>query len=500
MNLIKHSLSFSIATLLSRVLGYVRDALIAYHFGVSPVTDAFFVAFRLPNTFRRLFGEGGFNAAFVPIFAKRLKEGTEKPFLNSVFSYYTLFNLLVTLLGVLTAEWVVRLIAPGITGKGYYELAVFMARFLFSYLFFVGLSALFMAVLNTRGVFFVPAFAQGVFNLSMSLAIALFAQKLGYMALVLGVVFGGLFQLLFHLPWVLSRGLLPELTLSKDRDLSLLLRRLFPAVLGFGVAQLSFFIDTFLASFLALGAISYLYYANRIFQLPLGALSVGIANSLLSVLSGGSDPRGNITLAFRFITLLALPATGGLVVLSFQIVDLLYGRGRFSQEDVNIAGKVLAVYSLGLVFFSLQKVLASVFFAKGDTRTPVLSSLFAVLSEGLLAFLFAFLLKLGVVGLALGTSSSSLTGFLFLLYFWRERNIDLPLYAYSLLKGAAGTALMCLFLIFTRPKSYELLYAIPFAVLLYWFFLLLVREPLAYLPLSLFKSLVKKLINSGSSP
>ncbi|MCS6998520.1 MAG: polysaccharide biosynthesis C-terminal domain-containing protein, partial [Aquificaceae bacterium] len=165
-----------------------------------------------------------------------------------------------------------------------------------------------------------------------------------------------------------------------------------------------------------------------------------------------------------------------------------------------IAGKVLAVYSLGLVFFSLQKVLASVFFAKGDTRTPVLSSLFAVLSEGLLAFLFAFLLKLGVVGLALGTSSSSLTGFLFLLYFWRERNIDLPLYAYSLLKGAAGTALMCLFLIFTRPKSYELLYAIPFAVLLYWFFLLLVREPLAYLPLSLFKSLVKKLINSGSSP
>ena len=311
MSLIKHSISFSFATLLSRVLGYVRDALIAYYFGVSHITDAFFVAFRLPNTFRRLLGEGGFNAAFVPIFAKRIKEGTEKAFLNSVFTYYTLFNLLITLLGIVFSDWIIRLIAPSIAHKGYFELTVFMARFLFSYLFFIGLSAFFMALLNTKGVFFVPAFAQAIFNLVFALCLAFLAERIGYMALIIGVILGGLAQLLFNIPSALKKGLIPKPTLERDKDLNLLLRRLLPAIMGFGVAQLSFFIDTFLASFLALGTISYLYYANRIFQLPLGALSVGMANSLLSVLSYGEDKRNNITLAFRFITLLALPATGG---------------------------------------------------------------------------------------------------------------------------------------------------------------------------------------------
>ncbi|MEJ7620639.1 MAG: murein biosynthesis integral membrane protein MurJ [Aquificaceae bacterium] len=495
MSLIKHSISFSIATLLSRVIGYVRDALIAYYFGVSHITDAFFVAFRLPNTFRRLFGEGGFNAAFVPIFAKRVREGTEREFLNSTFTYYTLFNLSVTLAGILFAEWIIRLIAPGVISKSYFELAVFMARFLFSYLFFVGLSAFFMAVLNTRGVFFVPAFAQAVFNIVMALCIALTSHSLGYMALVLGVLAGGFAQLVFHLPAVVSQKLVPQPMLKRDRDLNLLLKRLTPALMGFGVAQLSFFIDTFLASFLALGAISYLYYANRIFQLPLGALSVGMANALLSVLASGQDPKKNITLAFRFITLLALPATGGLLVLSHQIIALLYGRGRFSEEDISIASKVLAVYSLGLLFFSLQKVLASVFFARGDTKTPVLSSLFAVLSEGLLAFTFAFGLKLGVVGLALGTASSSLTGFGFLLYFWKERNLEAGVYFASVFKSAMATLVMCIFLLFLNPSPYSILHSIPLAMLLYWLCLLLLREPLAYLPLKLLKGFVEKQAN-----
>ncbi len=262
--------------------------------------------------------------------------------------------------------------------------------------------------------------------------------------------------------------------------------------MGFGVAQLSFFIDTFLASFLALGAISYLYYANRIFQLPLGALSVGMANSLLSVLASGQDPRKNITLAFRFITLLALPATGGLLVLSHQIIALLYGRGRFSEEDIAIAGKVLAVYSLGLVFFSLQKVLASVFFARGDTKTPVLSSLFAVLSEGLFAFVFAFVLKLGVVGLALGTASSSIAGLGFLLYFWRERNLDIRAYLITTIKSIFATLVMCISVLLLKPSPYGVLYAIPLAVAMYWLCLLMLKEPLAHLPLNLLKSLVKK--------
>ncbi len=492
MGLIKHSLSFSLATLLSRILGYIRDALIAYHFGVSHITDAFFIAFRLPNTFRRLLGEGGFNAAFVPIFAKRLREGTEKPFLNSTFTYYTLFNLFITLLGIFFADWIIKILAPGIVKREYFELAVFMARFLFSYLFFVGLSAFFMAVLNTKGVFFIPAFAQAVFNMVFALCMVLTAQSLGYIALIMGVILGGLAQLFFHLPSVIKNNVLPKVSFQKDEDLSLLLKRLLPATMGFGVAQLSFFVDTFLASFLALGAVSYLYYANRVFQLPLGALSVGMANSLLSLLSRGEDQRENITLAFRFVTLLALPATGGLMVLSHQIIALLYGRGKFSLEDIHVAGKVLAVYSLGLLFFSLQKVLSSVFFAKGDTKTPVLSSFIGVLVEGVLGFIFAFYLKLGVVGLALGTASSSLASLLFLIYLWKEKRFKKREYAETFIKSLIGTLLMCLILISFDPQPYDLIYLIPLSMIIYWLSLLLLRERLALLSLSLFKSFVKK--------
>jgi putative peptidoglycan lipid II flippase len=153
MGLIKHSISFSFATLLSRIFGYVRDALIAYYFGVSQITDAFFIAFRLPNTFRRLLGEGGFNAAFVPIYAMDIKGGREKQFLSSAFTYYTLVNLFITLLGIVFAEALMTVIAPGIKDKPHFELTVFMARWLFTYLFFAGLSSFFMAVLNTRGIF-----------------------------------------------------------------------------------------------------------------------------------------------------------------------------------------------------------------------------------------------------------------------------------------------------------------------------------------------------------
>ncbi len=492
MALLKHSISFSVATFLSRVFGYIRDALIAYYFGVSHITDAFFIAFRLPNTLRRILGEGGFNASFVPIFAQRLKEGTHKSFEDSVFTYYTLLNLLITLMGVFFAEYIIRLIAPGVVSKDYFELTVFMARFLFLYLFFVGLSAFFMAVLNTRGVFFVPAFAQAVFNIVMSACLVLLSEAYGYYALIVGVLVGGLAQLFFHFPSLISKALLPRITWHMDKDLAILVKRLLPALFGFGVAQLSFFIDTFLASLLAVGSVSYLYYANRIFQLPLGALSVGVANSLLAVLSTEGKHKENITTAFRFVSLLSLPASVGLVLLSEPIVGLLYGRGRFLQEDIHLTAKVLSFYSLGLVFFSLQKALSSVFFSKGDTKSPVLASLVGILAEALLAYTFAFVLKLGVAGLALGTASSSLFALGFLLVRWKERQIDLKAYKKSLVKGGVACLVMSLLLLFLEPSAYELIYAIPLGAFVYWSVLLLLREPLAYLPLSLLKSLVQK--------
>ncbi len=491
MKLIRHSLSFSFATLLSRVFGYLRDALIAYYFGVSQITDAFFVAFRLPNTFRRLFGEGGFNAAFVPIYAKRLKEGGEREFLGSALGYYLLINLSVVLLGVIFAKFLISLVAPGLRTKPYFDLAVFMSRWIFLYLFFVGLSAFFMALLNTRGVFFVPAFAQAVFNVGFSLVIVFFANGFGYYALIGGVLVGGFLQFAFHLPFL--KGVPFGISLKPNPDVKLLFKKLIPALMGFGVAQLSFFVDTFLASFLALGSVSYLYYANRIFQLPLGAISVGVANSLLSTLSLGEEKSKSLTLAMRFLFVLSFPAVMGLFVFSEQIVKLLYGRGNFSEMDVLIVSYVLKAYSLGLVFFSLQKALSSVFFARGDTLTPMKASLLAIVSEGLSALVYAFVLKLGAVGLAFGTATSSVFSFGYLL---REtyQLVDWEALIKSVVKVILASFLMGLFGVFLKDRIHLLL-AIPLCVLFYFSLLVLFREGLLVSSLNFGKGLVKKFLN-----
>ncbi|SNZ14377.1 murein biosynthesis integral membrane protein MurJ [Hydrogenobacter hydrogenophilus] len=495
MGLIKHSISFSFATLLSRIFGYVRDALIAYYFGVSQITDAFFIAFRLPNTFRRLLGEGGFNAAFVPIYAKDIKSGRERQFLSSAFTYYTLVNLLITLLGILFADTLMTVIAPGIRDKPHFELTVFMARWLFTYLFFAGLSSFFMAVLNTKGVFFVPAFAQGVFNLVFSLVVVLASNQFGFYSLIWGVILGGIAQALFNLPSLWRSGVILGFSLELDKDVKLLVKRLIPSLLGFGVAQLSFFIDTFLASFLPLGSISYLYYANRIFQLPLGAVSVGMANSLLSALSRGEDTKFSTHLAFRFVSLISLPATFGLIALSDSIIALLYGRGRFSQQDVLVASSVLGAYTIGLTFFSFQKVLSSVFFAKGDTKTPVKALILSVLSEALFGSFYAFFLKWGVFGLALGTSTSALVGFSYL-FLKTEREVIAIKDLFKILYKPLFASIFMLFVVWLLKmwltQAIWILLIIPIAMAVYFLILLFLRDSLSLTLVNRLKSLVKQ--------
>lgn len=483
MNLIKHGLAFSIGTLISRVLGYVRDATIAYFFGSSRVTDAFFIAFRIPNTLRRLLGEGGFNAAFIPIYAKVMKENREKEFLSSVFTYYTLISLFVTLLGIAFAPWVVSIIAPGIKGRDYYELTVFFTRWVFSYLFFIGLSSFFMGVLNVRGVFFIPAFAQAVYNFAFSLIVATTTHMFGYVSLIVGTLVGGFLQLMVHLPYLFTKKVKLGVSFKLYEEEKELLKRLGPALLGFGVAQLSFFIDTFLASFLKVGSVSYLYYANRIFQLPLGAVSVGMANSLLSALSLGEDKKSRTTLAVRFIVIISLPASLGMMLISEEIVSLLYGRGRFTPEDVHTTAKVLSAYSLGLLFFSLQKLLSATFFAEGDTKTPVKSLTISILVEGLSASIYAFVLGMGVVGLALGTSTSSLAGFVYLLGKRKRGYIEFREVISSIYKSAVACGLMAAFL---YVFHFHTLLRILTAALVYFLTLLLLREDMLV-------SLLKKL-------
>ncbi len=495
MEVLKHSVRFFFGILLSRVLGFVRDMSVAYIFGASHVSDAFFIAFRLPNTFRRIFGEGGFNPAFVPMYSKALREGRGKEFLGKVFSLYMLAVVSVAIVGTLSADWVISLIAPGVKDSTTHQLAVYMAKFIFSYVVFVSLSAFLMGVLNAHKSFFVPAVAQAVFNLTFTLTLLLAGQSLGFRSLILGVLLGGVLQVAVNLPFLFKKGIKLGLHLSFDREIREFLKRLAPSVGSFGIGQLSFFIDTFLASFLGKGVISYLYYANRIFLLPLSLISTSVANVLLTLLSRKEEEERSLELSIKVIILLTLPAAAGLVVLSEEVIAFVYQRGSFSYRDTLSAAGLLAVYSLSLPFFSLYKVLSSQFFSKGDTLTPMKGSLLSVISEGLFAFLLAFPLGLGMVGLPGGTFLSSLLGLSYLLLNLKETSLrPLPflptlwkallscggmVVALMLLKDSldAGIYLKTPFLIFTGAFIYFLSCA-------------LLKEELT---LRLLKGLVKKL-------
>ncbi|MEN3033504.1 MAG: murein biosynthesis integral membrane protein MurJ [Aquificaceae bacterium] len=483
MGLIRKSLSFSLAVGISRALGYLRDLAIAYHFGASYISDAFFVAFRIPNTLRRILGEGGLNAVIVPILVRRKESGNERAFASSVLFYLGLLSLILSALGAIFANVIVKTIAPGKGSEGL-EIATYLTRFCFSYVFFLTVGSIAGAVLNSKGKFFVPASAQGVFNLIFALVITFGAKDLGIDALAIGVFLGGLFQALFQL---FSARKEIYLNTYIDKDLKTVFKNLTPALLGFGVSQISIFVDTFMASFLKEGAISYLYYANRIFQLPLGMVSAGVATVLLSMLSEERMQKENLNLGIRLVVLISLPATFGLFLLSFEIIELLFLRGNFTSEDAYIAGKVLQIYSLGLIFFSIQKVIASLYFAKGRLKTALTVSILSVFSEAFAGFLFAFYFGMGIYGLALGNFVSSLVGFLASIAFGAYRLISLKLLYGGFIKALISSSVMSVFILLIKPEGKSLAFEVPLLAGIYFLSLLILRERVVF-------SGVKKLI------
>ncbi len=496
MKLLRFATGFALGTLLSRILGFLRDATIAYYFGATHISDAFFVAFRIPNSFRRLLGEGGFNAIFVPLYTRALEEYREREFLSRVFTFYTGAVCVLVLGGMLLSEQLVSLIAPGMREDERFHLAVSMSRFFFLYLLLVGLSAFFMGVLNVRGRFFVPAVAQGVFNLAFLISLLILAETYGYQALVVGVLVGGVFQLLIHIPFLLKEKIPLGFSLGWSKDVGELLKKLIPALGGFSINQLSLFIDTFLASFLKTGAVSYLYYAGRLYQLPFGIISVGVANSLLTLLSKRSSAKETeLTNALGIVILLMLPASAGLFILSEDIIALVYGRGSFKEEDILVSSQALALYSLGLLPFSLQKVMSAYFFSCMNMRVPVLASLFNVLSEGAFAYTLAFLMGFGLLGLPAGTALSSLVGFSFL---WLKMDVkpDTSFLFKLFFKSFTATLAMVAILLQVRDLDIDTFIKVPFLVLggilVYLSSLYILREELS---LALGKSFIKKLVN-----
>ncbi len=410
----------SLATLSSRILGFLRDMVVAQAFGAGPITDAFFVAFRIPNLLRRLLAEGALSTAFIPVFTDYL---TTRPrtellrMLRAVAGGMALLLAAVVLLGMFLAPWIVRVIAPGffaVPATG--ELAVRLTRLMFPYLFFVGLAALAMGILNAHRHFLAPALAPVMLNLAMIGAVLglvpLFPEPI--VGLAVGVLVGGLGQLLLQLPSLRRRGVLfvPALTPGHPaiRRIGLLM---VPTVFGLAVTQLNIFVDTLIASFLRQGSISYLYYADRVVEFPLGVFGIAIATAALPTMAeqaARGDSRAlRQTLAFtlRLGLFITLPATVGLLVLRQPIIRVLFQRGEFTPRDTAATAWALGFYALGLAAFASVKIAAQVFYALGDTRTPVKVGIAAMVLNSLLAVGLALFSPLAHGGLALATSCSA---------------------------------------------------------------------------------------------
>lgn len=412
MNLLKALAAVSSMTLLSRILGFVRDALVARVFGAGLLTDAFFVAFKIPNLLRRLFAEGAFSQAFVPILAEyknRKGHDATQVLVNQVGTALTLVLVLVALLGVLGAPWVAYISAPGFRAEpDKFELTVRLLRITFPYIIFISLVALAAGILNTHSKFSVPAFAPVLLNVSMIGATLWLAPYFDppILALGWGVALGGVLQLAWMLPHLMRINMLPRPTRHiNDPGVRRVLKLMAPATLGVSVAQISLLINTIFASFLETGSVSWLYYADRLMEFPAGMLGVALGTILLPSLAkhyaddSPADYSRLLDWGLRLTLVLAFPAAAALAVLAVPLITTLFHYGAFDAHDVTMTQQALVAYSLGLVGLILVKVLAPGFYARQNIRTPVKVAIFTLVATQLMNLIF--IRPFGHAGLAL---------------------------------------------------------------------------------------------------
>ena len=399
MNLIKSTGTFSFYTLISRLLGYLRDVLIAIFLGSGPLADAFFVAFRIPNTFRRLFSEGTFNAAFVPSYSSELTKGKRKTqlFANKVFNIL-LFNLMfIVFIVEIFMPAFILLIAPGFSENSEkFDIAITLTRITFPFLFFVSLSSFFSAILNSHNKFAAASAAPIILNIIL-ISVLLFgsylADQLVYY-LSYAVTIAGLVQLIFLLIFV-KKYFLPNLSLSfkMDKKIKLFFTKLLPSIFSSGVTQINILIGTIIASFEA-SAVSYLYYADRIYQINLAIAGIAIGTVLLPNLSKYIQNKNAKKIVFiqnkslELSLFLSLPASVALLIASNEITTALFGYGSFDEIGVNNSARALFYFALGLPAFSLLKVFSSFLFARHNTKIPFYVSFFKLFLIATIFFFF----------------------------------------------------------------------------------------------------------------
>jgi len=459
MNLLSSTYVFSFFTLLSRILGYLRDILIAIFLGASIFADAFFVAFRIPNTFRRLFAEGTFNAAFIPSYVsektKNQKRG--KKFADEVLGILILILFFIILLVEIFTPYLVYLIAPGfVDNSEKFNLAVEFTRITFPFLLFVSISSFFSGILNSNNRFAAAAAAPIILNIVLILSLLIsyffnldFAKQLSY-----GVTLAGIIQLLF-LIFFTKKYYKPSIEFKTrlSSKVKFFFKKLLPSILSSGVTQINILVGTIIASFEA-SAVSYLYYADRIYQINLAIAGIAVGTVSLPVLSQAFKKKNILKISniqsrsIELSLLLSIPASLGLILASEEIVNALFGYGSFTIENINMTAAALKYFGYGIPAFALIKILSNFFFARNNTKIPFYISTFIVLLNILISI--TFFSKIGFIIIPIATSISTWIGVVIYMYLLNDKNF-LLLKNYlpkNILKIILSTILMSFLLTF----------------------------------------------------
>ena len=431
MNLIKSTGTFSFFTIISRILGYVRDMLIAVFLGAGPLADAFFVAFRIPNTFRRLFSEGTFNAAFVPSYSSLLnKKKQSKKFANNIFNLLILGLFFLVLIIEILMPLFVFLIAPGFeVDSQKMELAVTLTRITFPFLIFISLASFFSAILNSHNKFAIASAAPIILNILL-IGVLLFGKILDDQLvyyLSFAVTISGVLQFIFLYIFVkryFSFNL--KLKIKIDPKIKIFFKKLLPSIFSSGVTQINILVGTIIASFQA-SAVSYLYYADRVYQINLAIAGIAIGTVILPQLSKHvlNNKKDKINLiqnkALELSLFLSIPASIALLIASEEIISSLFGYGSFSEESVKNSAKALFYFAVGLPAFSLIKVFSTFFFARHNTKSPFYISLISVLLNIFISI--TFFKEIGFIIIPIATTISSWFNAIFLFILLKKKNL-----------------------------------------------------------------------------
>lgn len=418
-------------TLISRIFGLVRDVAIAYAFGARETADAFFVAFRIPNLLRRFFAEGALTISFVPVFTDYLRKDREEArhVVSVSFTLLAVVLVGVVLIGVLAAPWIVKAIALGFTeDPEKYALTVRLTRIMFPYILFVSLAGLAMGVLNTLKHFAAPAAAPILLNVGIIAGALVLAQFIDppVMGLAVGVLIGGLLQLGIHLPFMARYGMWPRLRLQwKHPSIKKILPMMGASAYGAAVYQINVVVMTFLASFLAEGSVSWLWYADRVMEFPLGIFGISLATVLLPTMADHASDgnhelmRKTLNYGLRMSFFLTVPAMVGLIVLAEPIIRVLFQHGTFTAQSTTASAQALVFFALGLPFIAAVRVTTNAFFSIKDSRTPVRMANLSVVINIVAALLLMH--PMAHNGLALALSIAALCNFAFQVLAYRKK-------------------------------------------------------------------------------